>query len=253
MSKIIIVTSGVLLVAVIGVFIYQKNNRAVEPVGVNSVQGVPDVASSSSEINPVVEKKSTDGSATQVSNKIPVSNKNNMTQQPKDPLAPVTDAEIVAEVKILLPKIAALYLKDTLTKEEESELATLENKMDQLTDILKQNDTDGIAAGLQVNAYGYDVSVKINGSDVGIKGGMSEVSRLFNKEHYSYQLAAPGVLRLYILKEGSNTINIEYSQHEGESNPRAGSVVFSYKDQDILTVPLTNKQGSIEKTIILER
>ena len=254
MSKIIIGTIVVLAVAVVGVIVFQKNNLTAGPVDVNNESVVLDIASTSSETKQARETSSSDVQPTQkVVKKSQILNTNNMTDQQNVPSTLATEAEIVAELKALLPKIAALYSKETLTKEEEIELATLENKQDQLTDVLKQNDTDGIAAGLEVNAYGYDVSVKINGSDVGIKGGMSEVSRLFNKEHYSYQLAAPGVLRLYILKEGSNTINIEYSQQEGESNPRAGSVVFLYKDQDILTVPLTEKQASIENTIILER
>lgn len=254
MSKIIIGTIIVLIVAVVGVIVFQKNNPSVGSVDVNNDNVVPDIASTSPETKQAKETSSSDVQPTQeVVKKTPVLNTNNMSDQQNDTSTLATDAEVVAELKALLSKIAALYSKETLTKEEEMELATLENKKDQLTDILKQNDTDGITAGLEVNAYGYDVSVKINGSDVGIKGGMSEVSRLFNKEHYSYQLAAPGVLRLYILKEGSNAITIEYTQHESESNPRAGFVMFLYKDQDILTVPLTDKQGSIEKTIILEK
>lgn len=253
MSKIIIVTIIVLIVAVVGVIVFQKNNPSAGPVDVNNDSVVPDIASTSPETKQAKETSSSDVQPTQeVVKKTPVLNTNNMTDQQNDPSTLATDAEVVAELKVLLPKIAALYSKDILTKDEEMELATLENKQDQLTDILNQNDTDGIAAILQVNAYGYDVNVKINGLDVGIKGGMSESSRLFNKEHYSYQLAAPAAQRLYVLKEGSNTIKIEYSQQKGESQ-LTSYVVITYKDQDILKVPLTDKQGSIEKTIILER
>lgn len=182
---------------------------------------------------------------------VPVNNsKPSMTNESKTP-NDATEAELIARLKELIPKMAAYYARDETTPAEEAEFESLNSEKDALVKQLEEKDTDGIEAVLQVDAYGYDVKVLVNGSDVGISGGSSESSRLFNKEHYSYQLAAPGVSNLYVLKKGENTLSIIYKKQTVEENVSDGSVTVYRGANKILEVSLTGEGSTIEKVVTL--
>ncbi len=69
-----------------------------------------------------------------------------------------------------------------------------------------------LMAGLDVMAYGYEVTVIINGTDLGIKGGKSESLRLFGMGSPTAEGLPPEFKRLACLKEGQNEIIVRYKK-----------------------------------------
>ncbi len=69
---------------------------------------------------------------------------------------------------------------------------------------------DELMAGLDVMAYGYEVTVIINGIDVGVKGGKSESLRFFGAE--KAEGLPPEYKKLACLKEGQNEISVKYKK-----------------------------------------
>jgi hypothetical protein len=77
---------------------------------------------------------------------------------------------------------------------------------------------DDLAAVLEVMAYGYEVTVKINGTDVGIKGGKSESTRLFGADDPEMADLPPEMKRLACLKPGKNQIEVDYKRGPGDDS-----------------------------------
>ena len=76
----------------------------------------------------------------------------------------------------------------------------------------------GIAGTVSCWGYGYVVKMLVNGKDIGMSGGKSEGKRLFSKEHEMYAEAPPEIRdRLFILKEGANEIEVEFSKASGKA------------------------------------
>jgi hypothetical protein len=69
--------------------------------------------------------------------------------------------------------------------------------------------TNELMAGLDVMAYGYKVTIIINGVDIGIEGGMSESLRLFGENSEGLP---PEFKKLACLKEGDNEIIVKYAK-----------------------------------------
>lgn len=71
-----------------------------------------------------------------------------------------------------------------------------------------------IDAGVQAFAYGYELSVSINGVDLGLKGGKSEALRLKDKNHpWKKEMAGQDperLRRIFVLEPGKNSLRITY-------------------------------------------
>jgi hypothetical protein len=72
--------------------------------------------------------------------------------------------------------------------------------------------TEELMASLDVMAYGYEVSVKVNGIDLGFKGGKSESKRLFGADDPMAAEMPPEFRSLACLKPGENRIEVGYKR-----------------------------------------
>lgn len=189
----------------------------------------------------------------------PVQNNNVVTtiepivkNENKPPSADVTEAELVARIKEVITKIKPYYEKDELTSAEETQFDNLSSEMDKLMELLKQKDTDGIEAEVRYDVSDYDVKILVNGSDIGVEGGTGGVLRLYNKEHYSYQIAPESELQKnWVLENGENTLSITYSRKEGDKDTSEGVVTLYLGTKELLEVILTGDDDSIKKTFKL--
>jgi len=78
--------------------------------------------------------------------------------------------------------------------------------------------TKDLMAAITVLSYGYDVSVLINGSDIGITGGTSESFRLFGKNHTMATQLPEDMKNLVCLKRGTNEITFTFTRTGREEN-----------------------------------
>jgi hypothetical protein len=78
--------------------------------------------------------------------------------------------------------------------------------------------SDELMAVLEVMAYGYDVTVTINGSDVGIKGGKSEGTRLMGKDDPMVAEMPAEMRNLACLRSGKNEVVVAYRRRKEEDS-----------------------------------
>lgn len=101
-------------------------------------------------------------------------------------------------------------------------------------------------------AYGFRVTVCINGKDIGIAGGKSEGKRLFNTDHsMRSQMPKEMAERLAVLKEGENQIAIEYEKvSETEPLPLEITLQVGEYLAPLFTLKVsTKKSGRVERVI----
>ena len=77
---------------------------------------------------------------------------------------------------------------------------------------------DELMATVEVMAYGYEVTLKVNGVDAGFKGGKSESKRLFGIDDPMVEHLPPEMKNLACLKSGKNHLQIEYKRVPGEDS-----------------------------------
>lgn len=114
-----------------------------------------------------------------------------------------------------------------------------------------------IMAALDMMAYGYGVSVAINGTDLGLKGGHSESVRLFGAGSPTAKTLPPQFAKLACLKSGENEIVVKYSKLPDAQMP---SLTIDIKTQEqfekgghaFFVDHLTEDSGEIRKTFTLE-
>jgi hypothetical protein len=108
-----------------------------------------------------------------------------------------------------------------------------------------------IGAVLSCMGYGYKVKVLINGTDVGIKGGMSESKRLFDKNSGMAAQATPDIRQKnFVLQKGRNTISVEYTK-EGANEYDKVELTLEMENYPAPLFKLETKKpsGKVEKTI----
>jgi hypothetical protein len=159
---------------------------------------------------------------------------------------------LIAQYKDLLAQQVTLMKKDTLTPEEQNQSDVISAKMKDLRTQLDVLNTEGVAGGIQVDAYGYKVTVKVNGQDIGIQGGMSEGERLYNAEHYSYSFADPSIKQLYSLVKGQNTISVTYTKTDPKASPMKVDVFAYTPPFDLVVMNVSGDSGSINETFDIE-
>jgi hypothetical protein len=68
--------------------------------------------------------------------------------------------------------------------------------------------------------YGYEVKVSINGTPIPvIRGKGQQASRLFSADHPMKKQASPEQQNIFILREGDNTIAVEFRKLEDAQTP----------------------------------
>ena len=72
--------------------------------------------------------------------------------------------------------------------------------------------SEELMAVIDVMAYGYDVSVSINGLDIGIHGGKSESKRLLGEDDPMASRLPADMKNLACLKSGENELEIVYKR-----------------------------------------
>jgi hypothetical protein len=163
----------------------------------------------------------------------------------------------MSELKNVIAQLIVYAQKDELTPEEQSKSDALQSQYEALNSQLQALNTDGVSGGIQADAYGYAVSVTINGKDAGFTGGKYKGIRLFNPEHYSYALATPEVQATqYLLKKGANTFVITYKKTDPKASLPVSIEVFAYDPAFTLlkaTIdPKTSAEGTITESIDFE-
>ena len=72
--------------------------------------------------------------------------------------------------------------------------------------------SEDVMAAIDVMAYGYEVTVSINGIDIGVQGGKSESKRLFGANHSMVSELPEQLKNLACLKSGENELKITYKR-----------------------------------------
>lgn len=72
--------------------------------------------------------------------------------------------------------------------------------------------SEDVMAAIDVMAYGYEVTVLINGIDIGVKGGKSESKRLLGANHSMVSQLPEELKNLACLNPGENELKIEYKR-----------------------------------------
>jgi hypothetical protein len=72
--------------------------------------------------------------------------------------------------------------------------------------------SEELMAVIDVMAYGYEVSVSINGCDIGINGGKSESKRLLGQDDPMASSLPSDMKNLACLKSGENELKIAYKR-----------------------------------------
>ena len=111
-----------------------------------------------------------------------------------------------------------------------------------------------INAVLSCWGYGYKVKMLVNGVDVGIKGGMSESKRLFDKNNGMAAQATPDMKKKnFVLVNGRNTISIEYAKNGSNPADRV-EVSLEVENYPAPVFKLVSKKpsGKVEKTITIQ-
>jgi hypothetical protein len=78
--------------------------------------------------------------------------------------------------------------------------------------------SEDVMAAIDVMAYGYKVTVWINGIDIGVQGGKSESKRLFGANHSMVSELPEQLKNLACLKSGENELKIEYKRLKDEGS-----------------------------------
>lgn len=104
--------------------------------------------------------------------------------------------------------------------------------------------------------YGYSVKVSVNGTPVKvIKGDGQQATRLFGIDHPMRSQSPTEMADLFILKEGENSILVEFQKMEDSQN----TLQVKLEVPDRYTVPLfhltsgKSASGRVEKKFIIEK
>jgi hypothetical protein len=86
------------------------------------------------------------------------------------------------------------------------------------------------SAALSCMAYGYEVKVRINGTDLGMRGGKSESRRLFSPADPMVAEIPPEMRApMVVLKDGANRVEIEFRKTGGADD---NMEVMVYEDPE---------------------
>ncbi len=78
--------------------------------------------------------------------------------------------------------------------------------------------SEELMAVINVMAYGYEVSVSVNGIDIGIHGGKSESKRLMGENDPNSSRLPPDMKNLACLKSGENELEIVHRVLKAEES-----------------------------------
>ena len=116
------------------------------------------------------------------------------------------------------------------------------------------NSDNDLMAVLSCFGYGYKVSVVINGVTTSIKGGKSESMRLFNQDNEMAKSAAPEMKKLFILKPGTNQIQIEFKKEGGANDKLTLSLeLAAYPAPVFLLYSAKKPSGKVTASVILQK
>lgn len=115
---------------------------------------------------------------------------------------------------------------------------------------------DPIKGFIDSFGYGYDVKVCINGTPMTvIKGKGQQATRLFSADHPMKKDAAPEQQSIFILKEGENTITVEFRKLEESGT----ALEIRLEIPDRYSKPLfhlksaTARSGTLERKFLIEK
>ena len=116
------------------------------------------------------------------------------------------------------------------------------------------NSDNDLMAVLSCFGYGYKVAVVINGVPTSIKGGKSESMRLFNQDNEMAKSAAPEMKKLFILKPGTNQIQIEFKKEGGANDKLTLSLeLAAYPAPVFLLYSAKKPSGKVTASVILPK
>jgi len=116
------------------------------------------------------------------------------------------------------------------------------------------NSDNDLMAVLSCFGYGYKVAVVINVVPTSIKGGKSESMRLFNQDNEMAKSAAPEMKKLFILKPGTNQIQIEFKKEGGANDKLTLSLeLAAYPAPVFLLYSAKKPSGKVTASVILQK
>ncbi len=104
--------------------------------------------------------------------------------------------------------------------------------------------------------YGYTVTIAVNGTPVkAIKGDGQQFTRLFAVNHPLRAKSPPEMADLFILKEGENSIIVEFQKKEDSQNPLQVKLEVPDRYAQPLFHLTSSKRTSarVEKKFIIEK
>lgn len=135
----------------------------------------------------------------------------------------------------------------------------IETQLNQIRSELSKYDKSDINALLQIQSYGYEIKMQINGHDINsnsnffISNSSSSV-HLFDSNGIMAKLEDPFLpINIFILNKGANTIKIDYKKTGKFENFDLIVDITAYNKDKVLEITAKNKQqGTIEQTFNLD-
>ena len=105
------------------------------------------------------------------------------------------------------------------------------------------------SAALSCMGYGYEVKVRINGSDMGLGGGKSESRRLLNPSDPMVAEIPPAMrATIVVLKDGPNRVEIEFRKTGGPNDNLEVMIYSDPMEPDFAFRSRAKPSGKVEAT-----
>jgi hypothetical protein len=253
-TKVLLIIGGIALAAM-ALFIISSNQRKVLEHSKEQLPSQNETVATTTEASTTRQLQHSDVPPVEVKTNPSTITKTQVTQSPMNNDSSM-DA-LIADYRTLISEMTPLMSKAStgvlLTADEGTKMEEFQNRMDSLNKQLDEKNTKGVTAGIQVNSHGYEITVKFNGQTAVSATDATVVKPIYNKEHYSYQLAVGDIKETsYPLVMGKNSITITYKKIK-DSTLTSDITLYSYPSMsEFISEKITGESGVLEGSFELQ-
>ena len=103
---------------------------------------------------------------------------------------------------------------------------------------------------LSCMGYGYEVKIRVNGTDIGVVGGKSESKRLFAADHEMAAQMPPDLRKkLAVLKDGPDRIEIEFRKTGGPTDSLTVEIMTEDIDPVFAVKSSARQSGKVDRAV----